>query len=103
VPIAFQELAKVPAMRTFRIIGKLTFSGSYVSGGEVPTGIIKVWTSKNAWGANFFNKGPHTFRYDPVTGKVLVYLGGVEASAAAYPAAVTSDVVTMDIEYPKLG
>jgi hypothetical protein len=103
VPITFTEKTKVPAMRTFRQIGVLTFSGSYVVGGEVPTGIIKVWTSKPAFGAQFWNKGPHTFRYDPVTGKVLVYLGGVEASAAAYPAAVTSDVVTMDIEYPKLG
>jgi len=99
--IAFQEVRKIPTMRSFRIMGTLTFSGNYVVGGEVPTGLIKVWTAKNAFGANFFNKGPHTFRYDPVTGKVLVYLGGVEASAAAYPAAVTSDVVTMDIEYSK--
>ena len=101
--IAFVEKVKMPALRSFRQIGTLTFSGSYVVGGEVPTGIIKVWTAKNALGANFFNKGPHTFKYDPVTGKVLVFLGGVEATAAAYPAAVTSDVVTMDIEYLKLG
>lgn len=103
MPITFTEKVKMPNFRSFRQLGTLTFSGSYVTGGEVPTGIIKVWTAKNAFGANFFNKGPHTFRYDPVTGKVLVYLGGAEVAAGAYPAAVTSDVVTMDIEYPKLG
>lgn len=103
MPIAFAEQTKVPAMRSFRIIGKLTFTGSYVLGGEVPTGIIQVWTSKNAYGAQFWNKGPYTFRYDPVTKKVLLYLGGTELAAGAYPAPVTTDVVTMDIEYPKLG
>lgn len=103
MPIAFVERTKVPAFRTFRQIGTLTFSGSYVTGGEIPTGLIKVWTSKPAFGAQFWNKGPYTFRYDPATGKVLAYLGGTELAAGAYPAPVTSDVVTIDIEYPKLG
>jgi len=103
MPITFTEKAKIPAFRTFRQIGTLTFTGSYVTGGEVPAGIIKVWTSKLPFGAQFWNRGPHTFRFDPITGKVLVYLGGAEVAAGAYPAAVTTDVVTMDIEYPKLG
>ena len=97
------EKYKIPSLRTFRQIVLLTFSGNYVTGGEVPTGIVKVWTSKNAHGAQFWNKGPYTFRYDPVATKVIVYLGGVELAAGAYPAAVTSDIVTMDLEYPKLG
>lgn len=101
--IVFAEKTKIPGLRTFRQLGTLTFSGNYVTGGEVPSGIIKVWTSKLPFGARFFNKGPNDFKYDPVSGKVLVYAAGAELAAGAYPASVTSDVVTMDIEYPKLG
>ena len=101
--IAFKETIKLPGFRSFRQLGTLTFTGSYVVGGEIPSGLIKVWTAKNALGARFFNKGPNVFTYDPVTGKVLVYAAGVELTAAAYPASVTNDTVTMDIEFLKLG
>ena len=43
-----------------------------------------------------------TSNIDPVTGKILVYApGGAQLAAAAYPAGVTGDVVTMHIEYTK--
>lgn len=99
--IAFQELRRLPGFRSFRISGRLTFSGNYVTGGEVPTGLVQMWTAKDAFGANFYNKGPYTFRYDPTTKKIIVYLGGAELAAGAYPAPVTSDVVTMDVEFSK--
>lgn len=99
--IAFQEIRRLPGMRAFRISGKLTFSGNYVTGGEVPTGLIQMWTAKDAFGANFYNKGAYTFKYDPVTKKIIVYLAGAELAAGAYPAAVTNDVVTMDVEFSK--
>jgi hypothetical protein len=95
---------KLPEMRTIRVFGTLTFSGNYVTGGEVPTGLVRPGTSKPPIAVSFTNKGDHTFKFDIATGKILVYApGGAQLAAAAYPAAVTNDVVTMDAEYPKFG
>lgn len=103
MPIAFTETRRLPNLRSARVLGTLTFSGSYATGGEVPTGItFKGGSTKPPITVKFDNRGTHTFRYDPATGKVLAFLGGVEHAAAAYVAGVTADVVTMDIEYGKL-
>jgi hypothetical protein len=101
--IAFAQTAKLPELRTMRLIGTLTFTGSYVVGGEIPSGVIKPGTTKNAILASFSNKGANEFRYDTATGKVLVFAAGTELTAAAYPASVTNDVVVMALEYPKFG
>jgi len=104
MPIAFAQSHKEPGLRSMRILGTLTFSGSYVVGGEVPTGLSKPGTTKNAVMASFMSKGDHNFKYDTAAGKVLVYApGGAQLTAAAYPAGVTSDVVVMELEYPKFG
>jgi hypothetical protein len=102
MPIAFTQTQKLPEFRTMRVIGTLTFSGSYVAGGEVPTGLLKPGTIKNPLWANFYNKTAHQFRYDAATGKVLCFVpAGTEVPAAAYPGALTSDVVIAEFEYPK--
>lgn len=91
-------------LRSMRVIGTLTFTGNYIVGGEVPTGIVKPGTTKNPILVTFFSRGDHTFKYDSATGKVLVYApGGAQLTAAAYPAGVTSDAVVMETEYPKFG
>jgi len=85
-----------------RVIGTLAFSGNYVVSGEVPSGLNKPGTIKNPLWAEFYSKGDHTFKFDAATGKILVYApGGAQLAAAAYPAGVTGDVVTMEVEYPK--
>ena len=101
--IVFTKTRDLPGLRSIRIMGTLAFTGSYVAGGEVPTGIVKPGTTKNPFGARISGKGPHDFKFDPATGKVLVYLAGVEHAAAAYVAGVTGDAVVAEIEYPKLG
>lgn len=104
MPIAFAQTSKEPGFRSMRILGTLTFSGSYVTGGEVPTGLVKPGTTKNAVMVGFMSKGDHNFKYDAATGKLLVYApGGAQLAAAAYPAGVTGDVVTMEVEFPKFG
>lgn len=102
--IAFGQTHKEPGLRSMRILGTLTFSGSYVVGGEVPTGLTKPGTTKNAVMASFMSKGDHNFKYDTAAGKVKVFApAGTELTAAAYPAGVTGDVVVMELEYPKFG
>jgi hypothetical protein len=104
MPIAFAKTNYLHELRSVRIIGTLTFSGSYVVNGEVPSGVVKPGTTKNPLLASFYNKGNHTCRYDPATGKILVYApGGTELTAAAYPAGVTTDAFVMELEYPKFG
>lgn len=104
MPIAFAQTMRLPEFRTIRVIGTLTFSGSYVVNGEVPTGLLKPGTTKAPLWAQFYSKGTHNFKFDAATGKVLAYApGGTELTAAAYPAGVTTDVVTMEVEYPKFG
>lgn len=103
MPVLFTETRRLPNLRTVRVLGTLTFSGSYVTGGEVPTGItFRGGSTKPPISVKFDNRGTHTFKYDPATGKILAYLAGAEVAAGAYPAPVTSDLVTMDIEYQKL-
>jgi hypothetical protein len=101
--IVFTKTRDLPGNRSIRILGTLAFSGNYVAGGEVPTGIIKPGTTKNPFNARISGKGTHDFKYDNATGKVLVYLAGVEHAAAAYVAGVTGDSVVAEIEYPKGG
>jgi hypothetical protein len=102
--IVFTKTHSLHELRSMRIVGSLTFSGSYVTGGEIPSGIIKPGTTKNPIMVSFYNKGDHTARYDAATGKVILYApGGAQLGAAAYPAAVTNDTFVMEQEYPKFG
>jgi len=102
--IAFTQTHKLHELRSMRLIGTLTFSGNYVTSGEVPLGITKPGTTKNPILVSFASRGDHNFKYDPATGKVLVYVpAGTQLPAAAYPAGVTNDAVTMELEYPKFG
>jgi hypothetical protein len=104
MPIAFAKTYQLPEFRSIRLIGTLTFSGSYAVNGEVPTGLIKPGTTKNPILVNFYNRTANEYQYDPATGKILVFApGGAELTAAAYPAGVTGDLVTIELEYPKFG
>ncbi len=104
MPILFTPTQKLPEFRTIRVVGTLTFSGSYVTSGEVPMGLLKPGTTKAPLWATFYNKTAHQFRYDVATGKILCFVpAGTEVPAAAYPGALTADVVTMEVEYPKFG
>lgn len=102
--VAFTEVRKIPTLRSIRLIGTLTFSGSYVVGGEVPTGIVKPGTTKDPYDARVQGRGDHTYRYDKATGKVKVFVpAGTEHTAVAYAAGVTGDDVRIELEYPKGG
>ena len=102
--IVFTQTNKLHELRSQRIVGTLTFSGNYVTGGEVPSGIIKPHTTKNPILVSFMGKGDHNFKYNATTGKVMVYApAGAQLAAAAYPAGVTTDAVVMELEYPKFG
>ena len=55
--IVFAETRKLPNMRSFRIVGNLTFSGNYVTGGEVPTGLIRVLDGKGRTRCDLLQQG----------------------------------------------
>jgi len=102
--IVFTQVLKEPGLRSMRIVGTLAFTGNYVVSGEVPSGIVKPHTTKNPIMVKFSGRTSNEYAYDPATGKVLVFApGGAELTAAAYPAGVTGDAVTMELEYPKFG
>lgn len=102
--VVFTQTHLLPQFRSIKIAGSLVFSGNYVTGGEVPSGLKKPGTTKDPISVTFTNRGDHTFRYDPATGKILAYApGGAQLAAAAYPAGVTGDAVQMTAEYPKFG
>ncbi len=92
-------------------IGTLTFSGNYATGGDTmdfttvadklaSTQIVQVFTDSQAGNAGY---------YIPVAGTALNNWklkaftgGGVEVTAGAYPASVTTDVVQITITTRKL-
>lgn len=100
--IAVTEARKLPNLRSVRTMGTLVFSGNYVTGGEVAP-FVKPGTTRMPYGARINGMGTHDYKYDVATGKVLIFLAGVQIAAAAYPAGVTGDVITYDVEYPKFG
>lgn len=101
--VAATEARKVPTLRSVRTMGTLAFSGNYVAGGEVPSGFNKPGTTKDPYEVHIVGQGTHDYKYDRATGKIKVFLAGVEIAAAAYPAGVTGDTVRYEAEYPKLG
>lgn len=101
--LAFTEARKIPTQRSIRVQGTLVASSNYASGGEVPTGIVKPGTTKDPFKVVITGKGVYDYKYDFQTGKVKVFTAGVEHAAAAYNAAVSSDVIFMELEYPKFG
>lgn len=105
MPIAFTETRKVPGLRSVRLLGTLTFSGSYATGGEVPSGLVPPGTTKAPFFGNVIGKGVYDYKYDLATGKIKVFTAGAEHAAAAYNAAVTAEngAVQLELEYPKLG
>ena len=97
---------------------KLTFSGSYSTGGDtlnlsgiaslIPSGSLplQVFVEGNGTGTNQSAAGGY---YVVLTGTTLANWlikifsgGGTELAAGAYPAAVTADIVTMQICWRKL-
>lgn len=76
-------------------IGELTFSGSYVTGGEVPTWNKPAGVMGNpAFVQLSGGRSDNRYQYNPDNGKILVRAAaGTEIAAAAYPAGVTGDKV----------
>lgn len=101
--LVFTEGRKLPQNRSVRVVGALVASGNYATGGEIPSGLNAPGTTKAPFIANIQGKGVYDYKYDFATGKVKVFTAGVEHAAAAYNAGVTGDVITMELEYPKLG
>lgn len=100
--IAVTEARKIPSLRSIRTMGTLVFSGNYVTGGEVAP-FVKPGTTKSPYDVKISGQGTHDYKFDVATGKIKVFLAGVEIAAAAYPAAVTGDTVRYEAEYPKFG
>lgn len=80
------------------IVATAAFSGSYVTGGEVPTapdlppiGFLNAqkWESLNGY----------NYCLNRTNGKLKVLSGVTEASAAAYPAGVTGDSARVELVY----
>lgn len=88
--------------RTQVVYGKLTFSGNYPAGGEL-LGHLGLGTQKPPlrWTITGSSQ-TNLYAYDDVNKKVIVRTAaGVEITAGAYPAGVTSDTVEYDIVYPR--
>lgn len=100
--IVATETRKLPQLRSVKSVGTLAFSGNYSTGGEVVS-IPKPGTTKEPYSVRLEGRGTHDYKYDPASGKVLVFLAGVQIAAAAYPAGVTGDLVRYEAEFPKLG
>ena len=95
----------------FYAIGTLTFSGSYVSGGDTLdfTQVADKLPSTQIIQAFVDSQNGSSGYYVPVQGNALNNWklkaftgGGTELSAGAYPASVTTDIVQITITARKL-
>lgn len=81
------------------LAGELTFSGSYATGGEVPSptfaDVLKRIGAGQVMFVLFSHRAGYLTEFDPATGKVLVRQGAGsgapagELAAAGYPAGLT--------------
>ena len=95
----------------FYAIGTLTFSGSYVTGGDTLdfTTVADKLPSTQIIQAFVDSQNGNTIYYVPVQGSALnnwklkvINGGGTELGAGAYPAGVTGDIVQITITARKL-
>lgn len=92
----------------YELVGTLTFSGSYVVGGEVPsvagvggTGLKQLFAQKGVGEVLAISAGArgNQLEYDNTNDKVKVFTGAnVEHTAAAYNAALTASPVPVTVQ-----
>lgn len=106
--------------KRIHVLGTITFSGSYPTGGEllnmvtslsnsIQGGGSGVWTVKQPNWVSITGKGGFEYMYDYSNQKVMVYTntaGGAngnlgEHTAAAYAAGVTADIVKFYAIFPR--
>jgi len=107
--IAFSLERKSHSLRELKYEATLTFSGNYVSGGEVSGFIRKMPTTKAPLDVRLENTGGYRLEYDYTNDKILVFEQGAAASpapqipVAAYPAALLASVTKLHAIFPKFG
>ena len=90
--------------KTVDIHGTIVLSGNYATGGEaLPLAALKAGTSKKPHIVGVVGKSGFTYQYDVEAEKLKVFSAATEASAAAYPAGVTGDVIRFVASFPKFG
>lgn len=96
------------------LVGELTFSGSYATGGDALdfAPVLKKIGSGQVMHVSFLPKAGYQFDYNGSTKKVIVRQGdndgiadgpGIELPAAAYPAAITGLVAGNKVSVMVLG
>ena len=104
--IAVVVSSRFASGRVTRVIGTLTFTGNYVSGGDaLPASAFGAGTTKKPIAFDVNGKAGYKYEYDNEAGKLKIFTAGqTELSAAAYPAGIaTTDVVRFDATFPKFG
>lgn len=97
---------KIVAGSLLHVFGTITPSGSYVTGGEVPS-----WTAlptrKNPFYVHIDGKAGYVYTYDYANSKVMVFQCAAAANpmgqipAAAYPGGVTGDTISFYAVFPQ--
>lgn len=103
--LTFTRSTKVPEGGNFvdlrgsnALVGTLTFAGSYATGGDTFTTGKTIEDLLKQIGAGrvlaiLTSARGHTLEWNDTTKKLLVYVGGAELAAAAYPAILTASPV----------
>ena len=95
-----------------RAIGTITLSGNYPSGGEtldLSSAAALAGSTQQPLGVDIISQNANAGYYVPQKGSSLsnwklrcFAAGGTELTAGAYPAAFTSDIIAVDVAFPKL-
>lgn len=89
--------------KRLHVVGTVVATGAYTTGGvalSFSNPLIK--SNTNPLYVHMTGRiNTYKFTYNPVTGKVLVYLSGAEIAAAAFPVAITGDVMNLYAIFPK--
>lgn len=84
------------------VLGDLTVSGTYATGGEaLGDTFLGVSTATTPIDVSANCAGGYNFGYDAVNNKLLVFDGASELAAGAYPAALTGNVIHLVAYFPK--
>jgi hypothetical protein len=95
-------------VKKIEVIGTLTFSGSYVAGGDtVNFAHPSIKSSRVPFAISILGQSGYTYVFVPGTditsGKVKIFPASLtELLAGAYPAGITGDTVIFEGTFPKL-
>lgn len=102
--IAVTVSTKFGSGKTVMVLGVLTPSGTYTTGGDtlLPSQ-FGAGTTKKPHTLDVNGKGLYQYVYDNEASKLKILTAGAELAAGAYPAGVTSDVIRFEANFPKFG